>query len=97
LHFFILIKITQCHYLDRTFLQNRTTDFDETLHVAWVCLCEGFGNSGRSGDLVIAPFRKRRPEAAFALRVIQNSDVSQMGKMTVFGLLNLPKLISRKI
>ena len=27
----ILIKIKQCHYLDRTFLQNRTTDFDETL------------------------------------------------------------------
>ena len=45
----ILIKITQNHYLDTTFLQNRTTDFDETLHVAWVCLCEGFGNSGRSG------------------------------------------------
>ena len=45
----ILIKITQCHFLVTTFLQNRTTDFDETLHVAWVCLCEGFGNSGRSG------------------------------------------------
>ena len=45
----ILIKITQCHCLDRAFLQNRTTDFDETLHVAWVCLPKGFGNSGRSG------------------------------------------------
>ena len=44
----ILIKITQCHYLVSTFLQNRTTDFDETLHVAWVWLPEGFGNSGRS-------------------------------------------------
>ena len=32
-----------------TFLQNRTTDFDETLHVAWVCSGEGFGTSGRSG------------------------------------------------
>ena len=32
----ILIKITHCQDLDRTFLQNRTTDFDETLHVAWV-------------------------------------------------------------
>ena len=47
----ILIKITQCHCLDPTFLQNRTTDFDETLHAAWVrvWLPEGFGNSGRSG------------------------------------------------
>ena len=45
----ILIKITQCHFLVTTFLQNRTTDFDETFHVAWVCLCESFGNSDRSG------------------------------------------------
>ena len=43
------IKITQCHYLVSTFLQNRTTDFDETLHVAWVWLPEGFSNCGRSG------------------------------------------------
>ena len=49
LDFVILIKITQCHCLDYTFLQNGYTDFDETLHVAWVCLPEGFGNSGRSG------------------------------------------------
>ena len=45
----ILAKITHCHFLVTIFLQNRTTDFDETLHVAWVYLCEGFGNSGRSG------------------------------------------------
>ena len=32
----ILIKITQCHYVVLIFLQNGTTDFDETLHVAWV-------------------------------------------------------------
>ena len=31
--FEILIKITQCHYPVRIFLQNGTTDFDETLHV----------------------------------------------------------------
>ena len=30
----ILIKITQCHCPVRVFLQNDTTDFDETLHVA---------------------------------------------------------------
>ena len=40
----IHIKITQC-----IFLQNCTTDFDETLHVAWVWLPKGFGNTGRSG------------------------------------------------
>ena len=57
----ILIKIKQCHYLDRTFLQNRTTDFDETLHVAWVCLCEGFGNSGRSGYSPLQKKSGRRP------------------------------------
>ena len=45
----ILIKITQCHYLVVTFLQNRTTDFDETSQVAWVCSGEGFGSRGRSG------------------------------------------------
>ena len=45
----ILIKIIQCHCLDPTFLQNGTTDFDETLHVAWICLPEGFSNSGRAG------------------------------------------------
>ena len=45
----ILIKITQCHYLVRIFLQNRTTDFDETLHVVWVCPGEGFGTIGTSG------------------------------------------------
>ena len=33
----ILIKITQNHYLETIFLQNRNTDFDETLHVVWVC------------------------------------------------------------
>ena len=38
----ILIKITHCQDLDPIFLQNRTTDFDETLHVAWVWLPEGF-------------------------------------------------------
>ena len=45
----ILIKIAQCHYLVRIFLQNCTTDFDETLHVVWVCPGEGFGTIGTSG------------------------------------------------
>ena len=57
----ILIKITQCHYLDYTFLQNGSTDFDETLHVAWVCLPEGFGNSGRSGYSPVQKKGGRRP------------------------------------
>ena len=46
---YILIKITQCQYLVRTFLQNGSTDFDEILHVAWEWLPEGYGISGRSG------------------------------------------------
>ena len=41
----ILIKITQCHCVVTIFLQNRTTDFDETLHVALVCLSAGYGTS----------------------------------------------------
>ena len=45
----ILIKITQCQDLETIFLQNRTTDFDETLHVASEWLLEGYGTSGRSG------------------------------------------------
>ena len=45
----ILIKITQNHYLETIFLQNRNTDFDETLHVAFVCQGEGFGTTGNSG------------------------------------------------
>ena len=45
----ILIKITQCHCLVRIILQNHTMDFDETLHVAWEWLPEGYGTSGRSG------------------------------------------------
>ena len=45
----ILIKITQCQDLVRILLQNRTTDFDETLHVVWVCPGEGFGTIGTSG------------------------------------------------
>ena len=45
----ILIKITQCQDLETIFLQNRTTDFDETLHVVWVCPGEGFGTIGTSG------------------------------------------------
>ena len=57
----ILIKITQCHFLDRTFFQNRTKDFDETFHVAWVYLSEGFGNSGRSGYSPVQKKGGRRP------------------------------------
>ena len=45
----ILIKITQCQDLVRIFLQNHTTDFDETLHVALVCPGEGFSTIGTSG------------------------------------------------
>ena len=48
-HLQILIKITQCQDLETIFLQNRTTDFDETLHVVWVCPGEGFGTIGTSG------------------------------------------------
>ena len=45
----ILIKITQCHCLVHTFLQNGTTDFDKTLHVAWAWLCEESKTTGTSG------------------------------------------------
>ena len=45
----ILFKITQFHWVVTIFLENRTMDFDETLHVAWVCLPAGYGTSGRSG------------------------------------------------
>ena len=45
----ILIKITQCHYLVLISLQNGTTDFDETLHVAWICLPEKSKTTGTSG------------------------------------------------
>ena len=57
----ILIKITQCQDLDPTLLQNHTTDFDETLHVAWVWLPEGFSNSGRSGYSLVQKKGGRRP------------------------------------
>ena len=57
----ILIKITQCQYLVLIFLQNRTTDFDETLHVAWEWLPEGYGTSGRSGYSPIQMKGGRRP------------------------------------
>ena len=46
---YILIKITQCQYPVHVFLQNGTTDFDETLHVAQAWLPEGYGTTGRSG------------------------------------------------
>ena len=36
-------------YLDPQFLQNGTTNFDETLHVAQACTEEGFGTTGTSG------------------------------------------------
>ena len=49
----ILIKITQCDCLVRIILQNRTTHFDETLHVAWEWLPEGYGTSGRSGNSTV--------------------------------------------
>ena len=57
----ILIKITQCHCVVTIFLQNRTTDFDETLHVAWVCLSAGYGTSGRSGYSPVQKKGGRRP------------------------------------
>ena len=43
------LKITHCQYPVRVFLQNGTTDFDETLHVAQAWLPEGYGTTGRSG------------------------------------------------
>jgi len=52
----ILIKIIQCHCLVRIFLQNRNTDFDETLHVAWEWLPKGHRPVA---VLVIAPFKER--------------------------------------
>ena len=57
----ILIKITQCQDLETIFLQNRTTDFDETLHVAWAWSGEGFGTSGRSGYSPVQKKGGRRP------------------------------------
>ena len=57
----ILIKITQCHCLVRTFLKNGTTDFDETLHVASAWLHEGYGTSGRSGYSPVQKKGGRRP------------------------------------
>ena len=57
----ILIKITQCHFLENTFLQNRTTDFDETLHVVWARLPEGFGTIGNSGYSPVLKKGGRRP------------------------------------
>ena len=53
--------ITQCRDLDPTLLQNRTTDFDETLHVAWICPGEGFGTTGTSGYSPIYKKGGRRP------------------------------------
>ena len=46
---YVNIKITQSHCLVTVFLQNRTMDFGETLHVALVCPGEGFGTIGTSG------------------------------------------------
>ena len=43
------------------FLQNRTTDFDETLHVAWVCQGEGFSTIGTSGYSPVCKKGGRRP------------------------------------
>ena len=57
----ILIKIAQCHFLVRTFLQNRTTDFDETLHVAWICLPEESMTTGTSGYSPVYKKSGRRP------------------------------------
>ena len=57
----ILIKITQCQDLVTIFLQNRTTDFDETLHVAWAWSGEGFSTSGRSGYSPVQKKGGRRP------------------------------------
>ena len=57
----ILIKITQCHCLVRIFLQNGTTNFDETLHVAWVCPGEGFSTIGTSGYSPVCKKGGRRP------------------------------------
>ena len=45
----IHIKITQCQDLETIFLQNHTTDFDETLHVVWICPGKGFGTIGTFG------------------------------------------------
>ena len=57
----IPIKITQCQYLVPVFLQNGSTDFDETLHVAWEWLLEGYETSGRSGYSPVQMKGGRRP------------------------------------
>ena len=44
-----------------TFLQNRTLDFDETLHVVWVCTGEGFGITDISGYSPAHKKNGRRP------------------------------------
>ena len=51
----------QSHCIVRIFLQNRTMDFDETLHVAWEWLLEGYGTSGRSGYSPVYKTGGRRP------------------------------------
>ena len=44
----ILIKITQCHCIVPIFLQNCSTDFDETLCDAQACSEEGLEPTGMS-------------------------------------------------
>ena len=64
----ILIKITQCQDLVRIFLQNRTTDFDETLHVASVCPGEGFSTIGTSG---YSPVQKKAAVGRLCMRDLE--------------------------
>ena len=64
----ILIKITQCYCIVTIFLQNCTTDFDETLHAAFEWLPEGYGISGRCGYST-GQKEGGRPETTLALRV----------------------------
>ena len=68
----ILIKIAQCHCLDPTFLKNWYTDFDETLHVAWVCLPEGFSAIGTSGYSPVQKKGGRRPPPPCEWAKVQN-------------------------
>ena len=73
---YILIKITGCQDLVPVvpiFLKNQYTDFDETLHVVWVCSGQGFGTIGTSG-----PNQKKGdqpPEAALALRPTKRAEI----------------------
>ena len=68
----INIKITQNHCLVTVFLQNGSTDFDETLHVHWACPGEGFSTIGTSGYSPVQKKSGRRPLLEASIHNFQN-------------------------